>query len=84
MPSSTVLLARHDGSLVTGVSLVVGGDGRPYDFYSRYFSPWNGLPEDPVNGSSHTVLAPYWATEVGEESESPLVAYGVLLSLPPS
>ncbi|RYG57351.1 PhzF family phenazine biosynthesis protein [archaeon] len=25
------------------------------------FSPWNGIPEDPVNGSSHTILAPYWA-----------------------
>lgn len=24
--------------------------GRPYDFLSRYFSPWNGIPEDPVTG----------------------------------
>ena len=38
-------------------------DGWPcrYDFWSRYFTPWNGIPEDPVNGSSHTVLGPYWA-----------------------
>lgn len=34
-------------------------------FFSRYFSPWNGLPEDPVNGSSHTLLAPYWADALG-------------------
>ncbi|XP_040565933.1 phenazine biosynthesis-like domain-containing protein isoform X2 [Lepeophtheirus salmonis] len=32
-----------------------------YDFVSRYFSPWNGIPEDPVNGSGHTALAPYWS-----------------------
>jgi len=30
------------------------------DFYSRYFAPWVGIPEDPVTGSAHTVLAPYW------------------------
>lgn len=35
----------------------------PYDFLSRYFAPWVGIDEDPVNGSSHTVLAPYWAAE---------------------
>jgi hypothetical protein len=37
-----------------------GGGSGGYDFASRYFSPWNGIPEDPVNGSSHTLLAPYW------------------------
>ena len=39
------------------------------DFVSRYWSPWNGLPgpsnEDPVNGSSHTLLAPYYAARLG-------------------
>ena len=35
--------------------------GSRYIFVSRYFSPWNAIPEDPVNGSSHTLLAPYWA-----------------------
>lgn len=30
------------------------------DFVSRYFSPWNGIPEDPVNGSSHTMLPLYY------------------------
>merc|ERR550519_168931 len=34
------------------------------DFFSRYFAPWNGIPEDPVTGSAHTVLAPYWAAEL--------------------
>ena len=31
------------------------------DFISRYFAPWNGIPEDPVTGSAHTVLAVYWS-----------------------
>jgi len=32
-----------------------------YDFISRYFAPWVGIDEDPVTGSAHTVLAPYWS-----------------------
>jgi PhzF family phenazine biosynthesis protein len=31
------------------------------DFISRYFAPWNGILEDPVTGSAHTVLAVYWS-----------------------
>lgn len=41
-----------------------GLDTSNYAFTSRYFSPWNGIPEDPVNGSSHTLLGPYWATKL--------------------
>jgi len=33
----------------------------PYDFLLRYFSPWYGINEDPVTGSAHCVLAPFWA-----------------------
>ncbi|KAJ2721474.1 hypothetical protein GGI07_003927 [Coemansia sp. Benny D115] len=44
------------------VSLVIvtarGGNGR--DFDSRCFGPWCGIDEDPVTGSAHTVLAPFW------------------------
>ncbi|CAL8122977.1 unnamed protein product [Orchesella dallaii] len=32
-------------------------------FYSRFFAPWYGVNEDPVCGSAHTVLTPYWAKE---------------------
>jgi len=35
-------------------------DGK-YDFISRYFAPWWGVPEDPVCGSAHTVLAVFWS-----------------------
>ncbi|XP_054626075.1 phenazine biosynthesis-like domain-containing protein 1 isoform X1 [Dunckerocampus dactyliophorus] len=52
--------------------LIVTMKGSPdcqpgYDFYSRYFSPWNGIPEDPVCGSAHTVLGSYWSKELGKK-----------------
>lgn len=36
-----------------------------YDFVSRVFAPQAGIPEDPVTGSAHTVLAPYWSERLG-------------------
>ncbi|XP_051945361.1 phenazine biosynthesis-like domain-containing protein [Xyrauchen texanus] len=38
-----------------------------YDFYSRVFAPWVGVPEDPVTGSAHTVLAGYWSEILGKK-----------------
>lgn len=40
---------------------IVTARGADYDFVSRYFAPHMGVNEDPVTGSAHTVLAPYWA-----------------------
>ena len=40
----------------------------PADFVSRLFAPAIGIPEDPVNGNSHTVLAPYWSEKTGKQS----------------
>jgi predicted PhzF superfamily epimerase YddE/YHI9 len=40
------------------------------DFASRYWSPWNGVDEDPVNGSSHTALTPLWAKLLGKSKLS--------------
>ncbi|MGZ5488014.1 MAG: PhzF family phenazine biosynthesis protein [Candidatus Aminicenantales bacterium] len=37
-----------------------------YDFVSRFFAPAVGVDEDPVTGSSHTVLVPYWAGRLGK------------------
>jgi predicted PhzF superfamily epimerase YddE/YHI9 len=37
------------------------GDGEPYDFLSRFFAPGHGIPEDPVTGSMHCTLTPFWA-----------------------
>jgi predicted PhzF superfamily epimerase YddE/YHI9 len=41
-----------------------GEDG--IDFVSRFFAPAQGVPEDPVTGSSHTTLTPYWAKRLGK------------------
>ena len=35
-----------------------------YDFVSRYFAPAKGIPEDPVTGAAHCMLAPYWASRL--------------------
>lgn len=45
---------------------------KQYDFASRYFWPANGGEEDPVTGSIHTGLAPFWASELNKDT---LVAY---------
>jgi len=46
----------------------VADPGQRYDFVSRLFAPNAGIPEDPVTGSSHTVLAPFWADRLGRRS----------------
>jgi predicted PhzF superfamily epimerase YddE/YHI9 len=38
-----------------------------YDFVSRYFAPLMGINEDPVTGSNHTVLTPYWSNILGKK-----------------
>lgn len=38
-----------------------------YDFVSRFFAPREGIDEDPVTGSAHTMLVPYWAKRLGKE-----------------
>jgi PhzF family phenazine biosynthesis protein len=55
-------LARVDRP---GVIVTAMGEGI-YDFVSRYFAPAKGIPEDPVTGSSHCMLAPYWATRLSK------------------
>lgn len=46
--------------------IIVTAAGRPpIDFVSRFFHPWAGVPEDPVTGSAHTVLTPYWSERTG-------------------
>jgi PhzF family phenazine biosynthesis protein len=39
-----------------------------YDFVSRYFAPAQGIAEDPVTGSAHCALAPYWAQRLGRDA----------------
>jgi predicted PhzF superfamily epimerase YddE/YHI9 len=47
-----------------GVAITAPGDDA--DFVSRYFAPSYGIPEDPVTGSTHCSLAPYWAERLGK------------------
>jgi len=49
-----------------GVIATAPGDGGA-DFVSRYFTPQHGIDEDPVTGSAHCVLAPYWAGRLGKQ-----------------
>lgn len=48
--------------------VVVTAKGSQYDFISRYFWPANGGKEDPVTGSIHTGLAPYWAEKLNKNN----------------
>jgi PhzF family phenazine biosynthesis protein len=48
-----------------GLIVTAPGDGEA-DFVSRYFGPKVGIPEDPVTGSAHCTLAPYWAARLGK------------------
>ena len=47
-----------------GIIVTAPGDG--VDFVSRFFAPRAGIPEDPVTGSSHCTLIPYWAKRLGK------------------
>lgn len=48
--------------------VVVTAAGSDVDFVSRFFAPKYGIPEDPVTGSAHCQLAPYWAKRLGKNS----------------
>lgn len=50
---------------VRGVIVTALADDAPHDFVSRFFAPQSGVPEDPVTGSAHCTLAPYWSDELG-------------------
>ena len=48
--------------------VIVTAPGRDVDFVSRFFAPRVGVPEDPVTGSAHCALTPYWAARLGNDS----------------
>ncbi|MGH7248317.1 MAG: PhzF family phenazine biosynthesis protein, partial [Pseudomonadota bacterium] len=54
--------------LLSGVdrfAVIVTAPGHDADFVSRFFAPAKGIPEDPVTGSAHCTLIPYWAKRLG-------------------
>ncbi len=57
---------------VRGVIATSASDSPDYDFVSRFFAPALGVDEDPVTGSAHCCLGPYWAEKLGKRE---LVGY---------
>ena len=45
--------------------IIATAPGNDVDFVSRFFAPQSGISEDPVTGSAHTTLTPYWAARLG-------------------
>jgi len=52
---------------VRGVIVTARPAGTEFDFVSRFFAPGAGVDEDPVTGSAHCALGPYWAGRLGKE-----------------
>ncbi len=48
--------------------VIVTTTGESCDFVSRFFAPQSGINEDPVTGSAHTTLVPYWANKLGKKN----------------
>ncbi|HEX5386456.1 MAG TPA: PhzF family phenazine biosynthesis protein [Gemmatimonadales bacterium] len=63
------LLERIGGR---GVIVTAASDDPKFDFVSRFFAPASGIPEDPVTGSAHCVLGPFWGPRL---SKSDMVGY---------
>jgi len=62
--TGALLSSDREGLPFEGV--IVTAPSNVFDFVSRYFGPWEGIDEDPVTGSAHTVLAPYWSAKLGK------------------
>lgn len=50
-----------------GVIVTSRGSNGKFDFVSRFFAPGSGVDEDPVTGSAHCCLTPYWSARLGKE-----------------
>ncbi|MFI5691147.1 PhzF family phenazine biosynthesis protein [Kribbella sp. NPDC051586] len=70
VPNFDAITAITQREKLRGV--IVTAPGSEYDFVSRFFAPGSGIPEDPVTGSAHTSLAPYWGERLGRNE---LVGY---------
>lgn len=54
-------------SEVNARGVIVTAPGKEVDFVSRFFAPGAGIDEDPVTGSAHTKLTPYWSRKLGKD-----------------
>lgn len=53
---------------IPSMGVIVTAQGHESDFVSRFFAPQSGIPEDPVTGSAHTTLIPYWSKKLGKQN----------------
>lgn len=56
--------------------IIVTAPGEEADFVSRFFAPQSGIDEDPVTGSAHTTLTPFWAKRLGKNELSAIQLSG--------
>uniref|UniRef100_UPI0035AE2F96 PhzF family phenazine biosynthesis protein n=1 Tax=Stella sp. TaxID=2912054 RepID=UPI0035AE2F96 len=66
--AATVRALRPDMAALAALdrfAVIVTAPGDDCDFVSRFFAPAKGVPEDPVTGSAHCTLIPYWAARLG-------------------
>lgn len=67
---SEIRIMDPDFGLLTqvgGRGIIVTAPGNDVDFVSRFFAPQTGINEDPVTGSAHTALTPYWSRVLGKK-----------------
>ncbi len=64
-PDFNAMKSVDSSKTIRGVIVTAKGDTH-YDFVSRFFAPWVGINEDPVTGSAHTQLQPYWSKLLGK------------------
>ena len=68
--SEVILKADPDMGLLAALDyrgIIISAPSEDYDFVSRFFGPAVGVPEDPVTGSAHTKLAPYWGERLDKQ-----------------
>jgi len=72
-PEEKVLKLNPDFYLLAGLEgrgVIVTAQGKEVDFVSRFFAPGIGIPEDPVTGSAHTTMIPYWSKRLKKKKMS--------------
>lgn len=52
----------------TGLKIIITAPGKEVDFVSRFFAPINGIDEDPVTGSAHAQLIPFWSKRLNKKN----------------
>jgi predicted PhzF superfamily epimerase YddE/YHI9 len=75
-PEAALRGIRHVGALAATLETISAnallatakGDGKPYDFLSRFFAPGMGVPEDPVTGSANCALTRFWSKRLGKRT----------------